>query len=248
LKAYAWFGSAIRGRCKPVAEESDNWTPLNYFNYFTEVEEHFRRARGTGFFLLSPLDWALIEGWKNSGVPMEAVLRGVDAAFEKWRANKSRSRIRMINSLAYCTQAVMEEAQRMAEGRPPSAPAEAPFAEQDLREFLLRNARSLQAIDAYRAIGESLAQLAANTAEHLTALEALEQNLTVLEEKMIAIARATQPESELLAARRDLDTQLRPYRGKMTADQLGLLERNFLDRRLIENAGLPRLSLFYLGV
>ncbi len=60
--------------------------PENYFNYFTEVEEHFQRARGTGLFLLSPVDWALIEAWKNGGIPLEAVLRGIDQAFEKWRA------------------------------------------------------------------------------------------------------------------------------------------------------------------
>ena len=45
---------------------------INYFNYFTEIEEHFQRARGTGLFLLSPLDWALIESWKNAEVPLEA--------------------------------------------------------------------------------------------------------------------------------------------------------------------------------
>ena len=44
---------------------------VNYFNYFTEVEEHFQRARGTSLFLLSPLDWALIESWKNAGVPLK---------------------------------------------------------------------------------------------------------------------------------------------------------------------------------
>ena len=64
----------------------------NYFNYFTEIEEHFQRARGTGLFLLSPLDWALIESWKNSGMPLEAALRGIDAAFEKWRARPARAR------------------------------------------------------------------------------------------------------------------------------------------------------------
>src|SRR5437016_9625865 len=84
-----------------------------YFNYFTEIEEHFQRARGTSLFLLSPLDWALIESWKNSNVPLEAVLRGIDAAFEKWRAK--RSRVQMVNSLAFCSQPVMLEAQRMAD-------------------------------------------------------------------------------------------------------------------------------------
>ncbi len=92
--------------------ESD-FGPLNYFNYFTEIEEHFQRARGTGLFLLSPLDWALIESWKNSGIPLEAVLRGIDAAFEKWRSRKSR--VQMVNSLAFCSQAVMAETQRMAD-------------------------------------------------------------------------------------------------------------------------------------
>ena len=59
-----------------MGESEDNWAG-NYFNYFTEVEEHFQRARGTSIFLLSPLDWALIESWKNAGVPLAAVLRGI---------------------------------------------------------------------------------------------------------------------------------------------------------------------------
>ena len=47
----------------------------NYFNYFTEIEEHFQRRRG-GILLLSTLDWALIETWKDAGIPLEAALRG----------------------------------------------------------------------------------------------------------------------------------------------------------------------------
>src|SRR3954471_13880092 len=89
----------------------------NYFNYFTEIEEHFQRARGTGLFLLSPLDWALVESWKNAGVPLEAVLRGIDAAFEKWRSRKSKTQ--KINGLAFCAQAVLTEAQQMAGTVPP---------------------------------------------------------------------------------------------------------------------------------
>ncbi len=87
----------------------------NYFNYFTEIEEHFQRARGTSLFLLSPLDWALVESWKNAEVPLEAVLRGIDAAFEKWRARKVKTQ--MVNSLAFCAQAVLTEAQIMAGAR-----------------------------------------------------------------------------------------------------------------------------------
>src|SRR5207244_8056283 len=86
----------------------------NYFNYFTEIEEHFQRARGTALFLLSPLDWALIETWKDAGIPLEAVLRGIDAAFEKWHSRKKK--LHNVNSLAYCAQAVFTEAQIMARG------------------------------------------------------------------------------------------------------------------------------------
>src|SRR5215471_12949528 len=89
----------------------------NYFNYFTEIEEHFQRARGTSIFLLSPLDWALLESWKNAGVPLEAVLRGIDLAFEKWRAKTKKTQ--MVNSVAFCAQAVLTESQRMSGAEQP---------------------------------------------------------------------------------------------------------------------------------
>ena len=54
----------------------------NYFNYFTEIEEHWQQCRGT-VTLLSPLDWALIESFQESGIPLEVVLRGMEAAFAK---------------------------------------------------------------------------------------------------------------------------------------------------------------------
>ncbi|HLW77550.1 MAG TPA: hypothetical protein VKS01_11205, partial [Bryobacteraceae bacterium] len=216
----------------------------NYFNYFTEIEEHFQRARGTGLFLLSPLDWALIETWKNGGVPLEAVLRGIDAAFEKWRARPARARIHMVNSLAYCAQAVMSEAQAMAENAPvANKPSKAPFAIEAVREFVQRNTMTLRA-----AGHEDLAQsLEALDLDSLYGdLEQLEQRLTAIEEKMIARLRAQASDDKLFEARRALDLDLKPYRGKMSAEQLAMLEKQFLERRLLESAKLPRLSLFYL--
>ena len=215
---------------------------MNYFNYFTEIEEHFQRARGTGLFLLSPLDWALIESWNTAGVPLEAVLRGIDDAFEKWRSRKVKTQ--KVNSLAFCAQAVLTEAQLMSEGgeRPVKKEATAPFPLEDLRAYLESNAAAVPFPD----IADSLRRLAAEVEEHYKNLEALEQRLTVLEEKMIAQARSAQTEDQLLAARQELDRQLRPYRGKMTADQLTMLEKQYLERNLLESARLPRLSLFYL--
>jgi len=216
----------------------------NYFNYFTEIEEHFQKARGTGLFLLSPLDWALIETWKNSEVPLEAVLRGIDAAFEKWRSRKVKTQ--MVNSLAFCSQAVLTEAQIMAGTVRPRAQRSSapPFPLDDLRTYLERNAAALPA--GYEEIAAALSRLAADVEHHFGDLEALEQRLTVLEEKMIATARTRQSEEEMLRSRAELDRQLRPYRGKMTADQLAMLEKQYLERHLLEKANLPRLSLFYV--
>ena len=217
---------------------------MNYFNYFTEIEEHFQRARGTSLFLLSPLDWALVESWKNSEVPLEAVLRGIDTAFEKWRGRKVKTQ--MVNSLAFCAQTVLTEAKIMAEGAParPRAESAPPFTVDELRAYLESNAAALAA--AHGPIAESLRKLAAEAGEHYSDLEALEQHLTVLEEKMIASARAQQSEEQALESRRELDRQLRPYRGKMTADQLSMLEKQYLERHLLEQLNLPRLSLFYM--
>jgi hypothetical protein len=221
---------------------------LNYFNYFTEVEEHFQRARGTGLFLLSPLDWALIEAWKNSGVPLEAVLRGIDAAFERWRARKSRAQ--MVNSLAFCAQPVMAEAQRLADaGTPRPANAEsAPFPDEELRKYLESNAAAIRAasVPDFFPVADSLDRIIAELPTLSADLESLEQRLTALEQKLIALARAGQTDEQALACRRELESYLRPYRSRMTAPQISMLEAQFLERAALESARLPRLSLFYL--
>ena len=221
---------------------------LNYFNYFTEIEEHFQHARGTGLFLLSPLDWALIEAWKNSGVPLEAALRGIDAAFEKWRARKSRAQL--VNSLAFCAQAVMTEAQRLADaGTPRPASAEpAPFPDAELRKYLETNAAAIRATSVadFFPIADSLDGIIAGLPGASADLEALEQRLTALEQKLIALARARQTDEQALACRRELESYLRPYRSRMTAPQISMLEAQFLERAALESDRLPRLSLFYL--
>ena len=216
----------------------------NYFNYFTEIEEHFQRARGTGLFLLSPLDWALIEAWRNGGIPLEAVLRGIDQAFEKWRSRPPRARIQMVNSLAYCAQAIAAEAQAMAGGVPTqtrSAPP--PFSLDDIRVYVARNAAALRRAD-LEEIAALLDGLGLDLLYH--DLEQLDQRLTAIEEKMIARLRIEASDENLFEARRSFDEQLKPYRGKMSADQLAMLEKQFLERTLLKNQHLPRLSLFYL--
>ena len=182
-------------------------------------------------------------------MPLAAVLKGIDRTFEKWHARKRR--IKMVNSLAYCAQEVLSAARESDPGAIAAAPAPV-FAPDELAGYFRRNACQLRAAagpappgqgQIYLEAAESLEQLAGQ--QHRD-LEGLEQRLTVLEERIKAAATQARTEEELLGARREMDRQLAPYRRKMTADQLVLLEKQYLDRWLMDAAGLPRLSLFYL--
>lgn len=224
--------------------ENGEWR-LNYFSYFTEVEEHFQRARGTGLFLMSPLDWALVESWKNAGIPLEAVLRGIDAAFEKWRSRRQKHQ--MINSLAYCAQAVLKEAEAMAANRPSSSSTAGPaIPPEAVRNHLEKALSALASRPGYGEIAAGLRAVLENLEAHLGDLEDLELRLTALEDKMASIARARLSDEQLLEMRRELERELRPYRSRMSAEQLARLEKSFLDRKVYELESLPRLSLFYL--
>lgn len=77
----------------------------NYFNYFTEVEDYFVRKRGKNI-LISPLDWCLVEVWKEMGIPLQVVLRGIDRSFDS--PVKGRSRKAEPRTLFYCHSAVQE--------------------------------------------------------------------------------------------------------------------------------------------
>jgi len=241
-------GDGARGgeRC---SDSDDAAWPANYFNYFTGIEDHFQRARGTHLFLLSPLDWALIENWKAAAIPLEAVLRGIDEAFAKWRARKTKTR--MVNSLAYCSQAVLEAAQKMAGSGAERMPksTESPFAIDELTDFVSGAAAKIRLIGepSYAGVADRLDAIARDMQSLAADLEDLERLLTSLEEKMVALARSGMADEALVEIRRELENEIRPFRGKMTADQISMLERRYLDNAVLERAGLPRLSLFHLA-
>jgi hypothetical protein len=240
-------------------------TDFNYFGYFTEIEEHFWRKRGA-HLLVSPLDWAIVETWQKAGIPLEAVLAGIDRAFESWQRSKRGAGGRPLKSLAYCVDAVLDAAEQWKEARAGTGPDAAagrspssaePFTRQQLRAYLASNAEKLAAAGAAglpAALAGRLRDSATRLGELMLLLDSpgpldledLERHLTVLEEKLAATLTAEAGEEAMLEARRELDRALAPYRRKMTADQLATLERQFLHKRLCEKYNVPRLSLFYL--
>jgi len=231
----------------------------NYFNYFTEIEEHYQRRRGTTL-LLSTLDWALIETWKDAGIPLEAALRGIDVAFDKYDQRPTKSK--KVNSLAYCAQAVLAAAEDMKEaavGASADSPREkAPgFQPAEIAAFLRGNAERLEKAKLPEREGFATGALARESARtlreiaealesKLLRLEDLERRLTIMEEKLFAALLAVTPDSDLVAVRAEADRDLAPYRRNMSATQVEQLHKQYVHKRLLERCGVPRLSLFYM--
>jgi hypothetical protein len=228
----------------------------NYFNYFTEIEERYLKRRGSGL-LLSTIDWALIETWKDAGIPLDAVLRGIDETFDKYERRPSKTK--KINSLAYCAQEVLGAAEDMQE-----AAVGATRQQKDsvlgldmpeIVSYLTVNAEKLRKIESsaqVKAIAEecaaSLEELAgAVKAGSVTVkLEDLERRMTILEEKLMAVLTVAAPQEQLVKLRTEADREIAPYRSKMPASQIDQLLKQFVHKRLLEQAKMPRLSLFYM--
>jgi len=239
----------------------ENW---NYFNYFTEIEEHFWKKRGA-HLLVSPLDWAIMETWQKAGVSLAAALKGIDRAFESYQRSR-RGAGKPLKSLAYCTDAVLEAAEESLEaaaGAQPSngsAAAKEAFSREDVRSYLERNIELLK--KAEEKVGDSqppVAALLGAVANSLSGamtlldapgqldLEDLERRLTILDEKLHASLMSNASEELMLKIRREVDSQLSGYRRKMKAAQLAVVEKQYLQKRLLDEYRLPRLSLFYFS-
>jgi hypothetical protein len=239
---------------------------FNYFNYFTEIEEYFWRKRGA-HLLVSPLDWAILETWQQAEIPVSAVLKGIDRAFESYQRSKRGQSGRQLKSLAYCVEAVLDAAEEEKEALTGTGPAAESsrattdsFSVDELKKYFARNIEQLNR--ASTKLSTQQPELSARLQDSGTKLagmlplldspgkpdlEDLERRLTICEERLSAALSASASDELLLDIRRDLDRQLAPYRGKMTAAQLGDLERRYTQKRLFESAGVPRLSLFYLS-
>lgn len=225
----------------------------NFFNYFTEIEEHFQKRRGT-LLILSTLDWALIETWKDAGIPVEAVLRGIDATFDKY--DRRPVKTRKINGLGYCSQEVLaaaEEIKEAAVGTERAPEKQEALQTSEIGAYLRKNALLFTkavvpdgAELLVREQAQTLGHLATASDNGPVSLEELERRLTVMEEKLFAALLAGTPDEALVQMRAQADRDMAPYRSKMSAAQIDQLLKQYVNKRLLEQYKLPRLSLFYL--
>ena len=232
----------------------------NYFNYFTEIEQRFQQRRGS-LLMLSTLDWALIETWREAGIPLEAVLRGIDNAFDKYDAKAATgAKLRKVNGLAWCSQAVLEAVEQANEAaigihKESAADAESAntgFETDRVAAYLTANAEILRTAQLPAPADSTAAEVATRLVElalePAQSLEALDRTLTVLEEKLFAALLTAAPEQQMVTLREQAAQELAPYRGKMQAVQIKQVQQQFLHKKLLEAHRLPRLSLFYMSL
>jgi hypothetical protein len=243
---------------------------LNYYNYFTEIEETFVRRRGKHLYL-STLDWALMESWKEMGVPLHVALRGIERAFDSYEAKPRR---RSVKTLFYCQEEVEAQyaewldSQVGAEptnGEPPEevgmdSEARLPFPRALIVEHLARAREQLKQIcdERKKTHEDALCDALARALPRLQGLEkdfaqaarpdaeSLEDSLTRLEGLLDEALRASFPPAKLAAMRAETETQLQTYRNRMERATYEQTLDNLLLKRLRECYHLPRLSLFYL--
>ena len=238
---------------------------MNYFNYFTEIEDAFIRRRGK-HLLLSPLDWALIESWKEMELPLHIALRGIEKAFDSW---ESKPRKRSVKSLLYCQEEVEAQFAEWKEARVGAADAVSEsetdaggemFSKPAVLDHLQRGRTTLEEISAVRKkngaddltdtleratkILRDLEQDFAATAQPET--RKLEQSLTGVERMISEAVRSVAGPEKIEAIEREVKEQLKPYRKHMDAPVYQQTLDNLLLKRLREQFGIPRLSLFYI--
>jgi hypothetical protein len=234
---------------------------LNYFNYFTEIEDAFVRRRGKHLFL-SPMDWALMETWKQQGIPLHIVLRGVEKSFDSFEA---RPRKRSVKSLLYCQEEVEAQYAEWVEARVGSAPDttepdsdKTPFSFAAISEHLKRSRSALAELIHSRNKVDDLSESLTRATALLVDIEndftsgatldtrRLEDSLTGLERMLNDGMLSVVDKDGFDELKKEVKDQLKPYRSQMEAAVYKQTFDNLLLKRLREKFAVPRLSLFYV--
>ena len=239
---------------------------MNYFNYYTEIEDAFVRRRGKHLFL-SPMDWALMETWKEQGIPLHIILRGIERAFDSFEA---KPRKRSVKSLLYCQEEVEAQYAEWLESRVGASPEgeartietepSSPFSPTAIGEYLERSCLALTKAATARMqngeddFSEALSRAAALINEIKVDMtdsvapdaRKLEDSLTGLERMLSDALLSAIPADQLNTIKREVKEQLAPYRKQMETGIYQQTLDNLLLKRLREQFAVPRLSLFYL--
>lgn len=221
----------------------------NYFNYFTEIEEYFAQKRGK-HLLLSPLDWCLIELWKENGIPLHIALRGIDRSFES--AGKRRSA--PPRTLFYCHPAVLEafeEYQQSRVGAREEEQGEGEVSPQVVQAYLEELQERLRA-----QAGPGFEQAAGRVATLLSEVSSrsrldwaqVDRDLGEIGRTLAERLAEEMEETVLAELKKQAAVELRRYQRRLSREMYQRLKENYLHRKIREEFGLPEFSLFQLDL
>ena len=206
-----------------------------------------------------------MESWKDRGVPLHVALRGIEHAFDSHEAKKHK---RSVKTLLYCEEEVEAQYAEWLESRVGSHDqAEAAEAEDEDRELPFPRQAVLEhlrgALDQLnqrekKASSEELGEVLSRAAKLLSEIRddyesapkpdarKLEESLTGIERLLNDALRSSVSTKQSTEIEKEIKQQLRPYRAHMEKAVYQQTFDNLLLKRLREQYGVPRLSLFYL--
>ena len=236
---------------------------MNYYNYFTEIEETFIRRRGKNL-MLSPLDWALIESWQEREVPLHIVLRGIERVFDT--IDKQPNRKRSVKSLFYCKEEIEAQFAEWLETQVgkevTSSKSQVPgsenetnsekselFSRETIEAHLERVSADLEQAAGRAANGElreTFERVLGRLAELSETFETAEKLEESLEKLDALIDESLLKQAETAHLQAATEKNLASYRNKMDAEVYRRTFDLMILKTLREQAEIPRLSLFYL--
>jgi hypothetical protein len=243
---------------------------MNYYNYFTEIEEHFVKRRGK-HLLISPMDWALISAWRDAGVPLQVALRGIDIAMDGFLARRDRDNSK-VNSLCYCHDAVMTEFAGHLESHVGESTADSPeinkeaenvpesgneIAAEEILKFLsgrISEIRALSAKQSLEGVLEGIQRVLSRMEEVYRNLqsggridsEALERDLRIIDELLTTELRAAVAVERTLEWETEAKKELKIYKKRLQKETYDKIKENFMRDRIHREFNIGELSIFHL--
>jgi hypothetical protein len=244
---------------------------INYYNYFTEIEEHFVRRRGK-HLLISPMDWGLIAAWRDAGIPLQVALRGIDIAMDGFFSRQRRGSAK-INSLCYCHDSVMAEYDAYRESRvgepeegiegaetaaSPPQKEENETGSREAVEYLTGISREIKALMAERSLSESVLEglkrvqdrlkdmlMPVDSGRHVD-LETLERDLGMADAILVETLLTAIPKEEIKEWEKEAKAELKVYRKKLPKEMFSKIYDNFIHGKVHQAFNIREFSLFRL--
>jgi hypothetical protein len=224
---------------------------LNYFNYFTEIEETFVRRRGKHLFL-SPLDWALIDGWQERGIPLHIVIRSIESVFDVY--DQQPPGTRTIKSLFYCREEIevqygewlTSQIGKAGEKEPTDSPTFSREAIAAHIDSALLSLRANETAGLREDLDRAISRLEELSRDLTDDPETVDKTLGDIEKLIDRSMLANWDKAQLKMFEKEIAGQLKAYKSEMEPDVYKTTFELMLLKRLREEARVPRLGLFYL--